>query len=462
MNSLITKTIKEKFENSSIHAIPNIVRNKYLILKLSWVISFVLSTVICSFSIIKTISEYLNFPVITNILELNENPILFPIISICKTNFIEDELLNEIDFQTLATENNVSFTSKPFDNNIRYEDMVYFKMNFTFLQYVAMNNLAVLRSKFNSKNRTINLIQDILISCVFNFMPCKVGDFDNYYDIKYGHCLRFNNKDIMKSSTQRGSREGLQLELWVDPSIHNKNKFLHESGIKLFISNTTVDSNYEEGIKITGGFSFDLKLNKYSIIKLPKPYSDCDGDLKKPDDHESIYFKQSILNYKRYNYQLCYLICMQEYLFKNCQCESHVLPKFNLSNPDCQTPDKNICGLKYYTKYLENNLFKNCLCPLECEKNGYSYEMSFSDFPTESYSNYLAKSMLIKSKYPLNETISYDKLKKNVVSVNIYYDEFKHKTIFQEAKLGIIDLISNIGGTLGLFLGKALNFIIMK
>ena len=43
-----------------------------------------------------------------------------------------------------------------------------------------------------------------------------------------------------------------------------------------------------------------------------------------------------------------------------------------------------------------------------------------------------------------------------MVGFNIFYDSLSYKTIEESAKTGWIDLISNIGGTLGLFLGISL------
>ena len=45
--------------------------------------------------------------------------------------------------------------------------------------------------------------------------------------------------------------------------------------------------------------------------------------------------------------------------------------------------------------------------------------------------------------------------KKNHLALNIFYDSYSYTTIQEVAKMDILDLISNIGGTLGLFIGMS-------
>ena len=44
-------------------------------------------------------------------------------------------------------------------------------------------------------------------------------------------------------------------------------------------------------------------------------------------------------------------------------------------------------------------------------------------------------------------------MKQSIAKIQIFYDDLKHTFISQEVKVGTEDLISNIGGILGLFLG---------
>jgi hypothetical protein len=59
----------------------------------------------------------------------------------------------------------------------------------------------------------------------------------------------------------------------------------------------------------------------------------------------------------------------------------------------------------------------------------------------------------IKSKFPANYTITHEDLLKNMIAINVYYNDLKYTQISQIPKTNIIDLISNLGGILGLFIG---------
>lgn len=52
--------------------------------------------------------------------------------------------------------------------------------------------------------------------------------------------------------------------------------------------------------------------------------------------------------------------------------------------------------------------------------------------------------------------MSYDEIRENMFGVSIYYDELKYTYISETAAIDSASLVSNIGGTLGLFLGMSI------
>jgi hypothetical protein len=61
---------------------------------------------------------------------------------------------------------------------------------------------------------------------------------------------------------------------------------------------------------------------------------------------------------------------------------------------------------------------------------------------------------IITSKFQ-NETLTFDLVSKSVLSLNVYYDKLLFTQISKDAKIEIVDLVSGIGGLLGLFLGMS-------
>jgi hypothetical protein len=60
------------------------------------------------------------------------------------------------------------------------------------------------------------------------------------------------------------------------------------------------------------------------------------------------------------------------------------------------------------------------------------------------------------SKFEANKTIDYNFLKEHLLSVNIYFDALQSTRIEEFKQVEFFDLIANIGGTLGLFIGISL------
>ena len=69
-------------------------------------------------------------------------------------------------------------------------------------------------------------------------------------------------------------------------------------------------------------------------------------------------------------------------------------------------------------------------------------------FPSESYARLMALLPSIQARFP-NMNVTTEMLAKNVLEVNVYYEETSYKLIEQSASLGLIDLIASLGGTIG-------------
>ena len=124
------------------------------------------------------------------------------------------------------------------------------------------------------------------------------------------------------------------------------------------------------------------------------------------------------------------------------------MPELNTNKTN---PNDSICVNQAFKEYaLKPELKKKCNCPLECETNSFSHAFSISEYPTIQYSKFLMNQSLIKKRLG---SLSYKDLKQNVARVQIFYNELKETFISEEIKTQIFDLVSNIGGTLGLFLG---------
>ena len=89
-------------------------------------------------------------------------------------------------------------------------------------------------------------------------------------------------------------------------------------------------------------------------------------------------------------------------------------------------------------------------CPLECDSVKYDLSISFTKLIVErvvSLANELGGIVNPKFKM-LTEKDSQD-----LVFVNVFYKDLDYTSISQLPKMDFFDLVSNIGGNLGLFIG---------
>ena len=57
-------------------------------------------------------------------------------------------------------------------------------------------------------------------------------------------------------------------------------------------------------------------------------------------------------------------------------------------------------------------------------------------------------------------TLNQEQVKQSVLKLNIFYDSLEYEYITEKPKMNLVDLLANIGGTLGLCLGiSVLSFI---
>jgi hypothetical protein len=98
------------------------------------------------------------------------------------------------------------------------------------------------------------------------------------------------------------------------------------------------------------------------------------------------------------------------------------------------------------------------ICPPECELTSYDTHSSFSTYPnSENYENLIKVFPIIVDNYR-NENVSidqidYDRLKLSVSCAYIYFSDLKYVYIEQSPTRLLVDLLSSLGGTLGLFTG---------
>ena len=174
-------------------------------------------------------------------------------------------------------------------------------------------------------------------------------------------------------------------------------------------------------------------MTKENFNQLPYPYSDCAFESIESYNYEN--YKAYLRKYNiEYSTNECLLFCYLENLREKCD-----------SNSSANCTDyffENLWG-DITKKFCEPN------CPLKCKTTEFKYQMSYMTFPTNAY--FKERNFSI-----LNVTRDFNILKDSVLRLTVGYKTLNEKIITKTAKYAFGDLIGQIGGILGCFLGASL------
>jgi hypothetical protein len=249
------------------------------------------------------------------------------------------------------------------------------------------------------------------------------------------------------------------------PDDYNYAKYRYSDGFHVIIHNYTHDPGYnggaaKNGIDISNGFETSIIVERIFDSKLGQPYDDCLDDVENINSFSSNLFK-SIINNTDYSYRQsdCFDYCIGQEIIKNCPNETNKSYKLSETKPQYLLYKALSAGciMNTYYKLMKSNINDVCskFCPLECNSVSYKTTTSVSLFPSEPYGNYLLGqsqfSEKVKKLIPKNLTIN--DLQKKLIAFNVFYEEHKYTIITELPKLSTVDLVGNIGGLMGLFLG---------
>jgi hypothetical protein len=155
--------------------------------------------------------------------------------------------------------------------------------------------------------------------------------------------------------------------------------------------------------------------------QLGQPYNACLKDVKSVDSFDSDIYRY-IIQSTNYSYRQkdCFEYCIGKEFYQYLNITNKIDHWANVFN---RYPKGYFDEI--YLKLFQD-VVENCsqYCPLECDSITYE---------TSLYSNKLDL--------------------ENVISFSIYYESLEYTLIDQKSKMNVFDLISNIGGNLGLFIG---------
>jgi hypothetical protein len=295
MRKRLAKIVKENIKNEFGIGILKIVYNKHIIIKIFWAFVLVGVFAFSAYLITQNFLSYFSYGVRTQRRQIFETPSLYPQINICNQNPITTKYGYSLSL-------NESFPSGD-------------------LSLLPIGQQKLLGHDLN----------DMLLSCTFNNLPCSSNDFSWYFDRNYGNCYAFNSGlnrtghtvDLL-SSIRAGADYGLQMTLYSN-FYENFTQIYSVNGLMVKIANQSF-IDLSDGVFLSPGFYTNMAIERFFESLLPKPFSNCDI----PNDWSSQGYSDlfnTILNSPyQYSQELCLNLCYVKDIISSCNCNPYDYP----------------------------------------------------------------------------------------------------------------------------------------
>ena len=402
--------------------------------KFFWTLVLLLLNILTFWLIASTIFSFLIFEVVTKIDVVTEMSSKFPTVTFCNNDAFTTQESQAI-LENVAINNSLDLDS--------FTDM------FTITHLAKMN--AMNPSFGDEKRKRLGLKLDHIFTCVYGLKSCSKSDFNWFYSFEYGNCFQFNSgfnkKETLKNIDMQGYRHGLQITIG---PLSNNNRYVSSwnDGIVVFVHNSSsFKPTSSDGVCLEPGKSTFISVKKTITHKYPYPYSNC----IELNSFSSELYDIIIGSNKTYRQRDCIELCIQRKIIENCGC-------YSLENHDLKTtarPCLKLIDLFCLREQKANFNAKECeknFCPLECDSIKYDLVLSSIVFPNLKGFNSLSESSIkYMQREVSNQSLTYDLFKQMYLQFNVFYPYLEYSEMSESPKMSIIDLFTQIGGSLGMF-----------
>ncbi|NP_001360708.1 Degenerin deg-1 [Caenorhabditis elegans] len=310
----------------------------------------------------------------------------------------------------------------------------------------AKENLMFTMAALSDKQR-IALSQskhEFIEMCSFNGKECDIDeDFRLHVDPEFGNCFTFNyDVNNNYTSSRAGPMYGIRVLLFVNTSDYMSTS--ESSGVRLAIHPPTEYPFPDTfGYSAPVGFASSFGIKKKVMQRLPAPYGEC-VETKKVVDRNYIYAGYD------YHPEGCHRSCFQNGLIDDCSCGDPRFPvpegyrhcsAFNATARTCL--EKNIGSVGDFHHITQK--MDKCVCKQSCEEIIHEVTFSCSKWPSGATDLGDCDGMTE------SECEQYYRL--NAAMIEVFYEQLNYELLQESEAYGLVNLIADFGGHLGLWLG---------
>ncbi|XP_063141724.1 acid-sensing ion channel 3 isoform X2 [Rattus norvegicus] len=295
-------------------------------------------------------------------------------------------------------------------------------------------------------------LEDMLLDCRYRGQPCGPENFTVIFT-RMGQCYTFNSGAHgaeLLTTPKGGAGNGLEIMLDVQqeeylPIWKDMEETPFEVGIRVQIHSQDEPPAIDQlGFGAAPGHQTFVSCQQQQLSFLPPPWGDCNTASLDPDDFDPE--PSDPLGSPRprpsppYSLIGCRLACESRYVARKCGCRMMHMPG---NSPVCSPQQYKDCASPALDAMLRKD---TCVCPNPCATTRYAKELSMVRIPSRASARYLAR------KY--NRSESY--ITENVLVLDIFFEALNYEAVEQKAAYEVSELLGDIGGQMGLFIGASL------
>lgn len=220
---------------------------------------------------------------------------------------------------------------------------------------------------------------------------------------------------------------------------------------------------FTKAITLEAGSETFVAVRRVFTSKLKHPYSDCLSKLKPFSNYSAKLFSYfNELNVTYYDQEFCYYMCYQDQLADKCYC-SDIETKKIRNVTYCSTEEEINCMNDFRAFFSTTDLKTLCYfsCPIQCDSIKYELKTHQLTYPTEWYvlNLIIQKSPFVGIQSPDPYDVlddNYKLAKQSFIKMIVNYDDLTSTFIIDSPKFTFEQLLGNVGGQLGLFVGVSL------
>ncbi|XP_033115483.1 acid-sensing ion channel 1-like [Anneissia japonica] len=203
-----------------------------------------------------------------------------------------------------------------------------------------------------------------------------------------------------------------------------------EAGLKILLHPQNEPPLMEsKGLAVAPGVHAYVSTRKIEVKTLGEPYGNCEKSSK-------------LKNYENYTVAGCLLECQHKHIVKVCGCRPIRYPG---GEKECGPKETRSCPSSVL-KRLKNGSLEKCKCPVPCAYTSFPSSVTYADIPNRSAGKDL------HTYYG----VSAENFTKNVILLDVYYEELNIQIFKQTKAMTFSSLLSNIGGQFALFIGASI------